>query len=94
MNHIIRLPTLFMPQGGGPCFFMGPPAGSPRMWDELAAYGRGIDASLEADVPIMQRSLHGGLDGEDMFLGRGAETAAFDAWLVEAGQVRIPVRSI
>ena len=46
MNAIKRLPTLFIPHGGGPCFFMDPPAGSPYKWDGLAAYLRGIDGSL------------------------------------------------
>jgi aromatic ring-opening dioxygenase catalytic subunit (LigB family) len=46
MGTIERLPTLFIPHGGGPCFFMDPPASSPHMWDGLAAYLRGIDASL------------------------------------------------
>ena len=46
MNAIKRLPTLFIPHGGGPCFFMDPPADSPHKWDGLAAYLRGIDHSL------------------------------------------------
>jgi aromatic ring-opening dioxygenase catalytic subunit (LigB family) len=41
-----RLPTLFIPHGGGPCFFMDPPPSAPQLWDRLAAYLRGIDASL------------------------------------------------
>ncbi len=46
MNAKKRLPTLFIPHGGGPCFFVDPPQGQPRIWDGLAAYLRGIDASL------------------------------------------------
>ncbi len=46
MNTIKRLPTLFIPHGGGPCFFMDPPADDPHLWDGLAAYLRGIDGSL------------------------------------------------
>jgi aromatic ring-opening dioxygenase catalytic subunit (LigB family) len=46
VNATKRLPTLFIPHGGGPCFFMDPPAAAPHMWDGLAAYLRGIDASL------------------------------------------------
>jgi aromatic ring-opening dioxygenase catalytic subunit (LigB family) len=46
VNTIKRLPTLFIPHGGGPCFFMDPPTEYPHMWDRLAAYLRGIDASL------------------------------------------------
>lgn len=41
-----RLPTLYIPHGGGPCFFMDPPPSAPRTWDDMAAYLRGIDASL------------------------------------------------
>ncbi len=41
-----RLPTLFLPHGGGPCFFMDPPAGAPDTWDRMAAFLRSIDASL------------------------------------------------
>ena len=42
-----RLPTLFIPHGGGPCFFMDPLPGLPAdVWDKMAAYLRGIDASL------------------------------------------------
>jgi aromatic ring-opening dioxygenase catalytic subunit (LigB family) len=42
-----RQPTLFIPHGGGPCFFMEPGPGMPRdLWDRLAAYLKGIDKSL------------------------------------------------
>lgn len=44
-----RLPSLYIPHGGGPCFFMDTPPGLPRdLWDRMAAYLRGIDASLGA----------------------------------------------
>jgi aromatic ring-opening dioxygenase catalytic subunit (LigB family) len=42
-----RLPTLFIPHGGGPCFFMEPPAGWPAdTWDRMAAYLRGLAAAV------------------------------------------------
>ncbi|MGE5243509.1 MAG: DODA-type extradiol aromatic ring-opening family dioxygenase [Betaproteobacteria bacterium] len=42
-----RWPTLFIPHGGGPCFFMDPMPGlPPDAWDRMAAFLRGIDASL------------------------------------------------
>ena len=42
-----RMPTLFIPHGGGPCFFMPVSPPLPKdLWDRLAAYLRGIDASL------------------------------------------------
>jgi aromatic ring-opening dioxygenase catalytic subunit (LigB family) len=42
-----RWPTLFIPHGGGPCFFIDPfPGTPPDLWDRMAAYLRGVDASL------------------------------------------------
>lgn len=38
-------PTLYIPHGGGPCFFMDG-MGPPGMWDPMAAYLRGIAATL------------------------------------------------
>ena len=46
MTATERMPTLFIPHGGGPCFFMDPPADDPRMWDNMEVYLRGILASL------------------------------------------------
>ena len=44
-----RMPSLYIPHGGGPCFFMDTPPGLPRdLWDRMAAYLRGIDASIGA----------------------------------------------
>jgi aromatic ring-opening dioxygenase catalytic subunit (LigB family) len=42
-----RLPTLFIPHGGGPCFFMEPAPGLPRdLWGEMERYLRGVAASV------------------------------------------------
>ena len=42
-----RQPTLYIPHGGGPCFFMEVQPGLPSdLWERMAAYLRGIDASL------------------------------------------------
>jgi aromatic ring-opening dioxygenase catalytic subunit (LigB family) len=41
-----RLPTLMIPHGGGPCFFMDPPSGHPRAWDAMAAYLRSLDREI------------------------------------------------
>jgi aromatic ring-opening dioxygenase catalytic subunit (LigB family) len=47
MNAVThRLPTLYIPHGGGPCFFMDPPAQAPHLWDGMAACLRGIAASV------------------------------------------------
>ncbi|MEG3147699.1 class III extradiol ring-cleavage dioxygenase [Sphingomonas sp. RT2P30] len=43
----MRQPTLFIPHGGGPCFFMDPDGGAPDpMWQGMQAYLAGIIASL------------------------------------------------
>jgi aromatic ring-opening dioxygenase catalytic subunit (LigB family) len=42
----MRLPTLYLPHGGGPCFFMDWTMGPPDTWDRTAAWLRGMDASL------------------------------------------------
>lgn len=41
-----RMPTLFIPHGGGPCFFMPNPPDHPHLWDKMGAYLRGIAAGL------------------------------------------------
>ena len=41
-----RLPTFMIPHGGGPCFFMDPPAGQPTAWDAMAAHLRSIDGQV------------------------------------------------
>jgi aromatic ring-opening dioxygenase catalytic subunit (LigB family) len=42
-----RLPTLYIPHGGGPCFFMEVSPGlPPDLWDRLAAHLRSLDRSL------------------------------------------------
>jgi aromatic ring-opening dioxygenase catalytic subunit (LigB family) len=46
MKNDFRFPTLFIPHGGGPCFFMDTPPDHPTLWDKMAAYLRGIDGSL------------------------------------------------
>jgi aromatic ring-opening dioxygenase catalytic subunit (LigB family) len=44
-----RLPTLFIPHGGGPCFFMDPPAGLPRdLWATMERYLRSVAAKVGA----------------------------------------------
>ena len=41
-----RLPVWYIPHGGGPCFFMDPPAGAPNAWKSMEAYLRGIPAAV------------------------------------------------
>ncbi len=43
-----RQPVLFIPHGGGPCFFMDPPPAAPQLWDAMAAFLRAIPAGLPA----------------------------------------------
>ncbi|HEV7856532.1 MAG TPA: class III extradiol ring-cleavage dioxygenase, partial [Herminiimonas sp.] len=40
-----ELPAVFIPHGGGPCFFMDWP-GAPHMWDRMAAFLRNLHASV------------------------------------------------
>jgi aromatic ring-opening dioxygenase catalytic subunit (LigB family) len=40
------LPTLFIPHGGGPCFFMDWP-GDPHMWDRMATFLRNLPRQLD-----------------------------------------------
>ena len=46
MDTPARQPTLFIPHGAGPCFFMD--WNPPGAWDRTAAFLRGIPASLPA----------------------------------------------
>jgi aromatic ring-opening dioxygenase catalytic subunit (LigB family) len=47
MNPISeRLPTFYIPHGGGPCFFIDPPAGRETLWDGMAAHLRGLGAVI------------------------------------------------
>ncbi|GAA0710236.1 class III extradiol ring-cleavage dioxygenase [Dokdonella soli] len=45
-SNIDRLPTLYIPHGGGPWFFMDPPPSDPHLWDGMAKYLRGIAGSI------------------------------------------------
>lgn len=55
-----RQPTLYIPHGGGPCFFMDSLPGRPReIWDGLAAYLTGLQAELpERPAAILVVSAH------------------------------------
>ena len=39
-------PTLFIPHGGGPCFFMDPPPQAPHLWDAMDTYLRNLLVGL------------------------------------------------
>ena len=60
MNRSERLPTLFIPHGGGPCFFMDPMPGlAADTWDKMAAYLKNISANLpQAPQAILVISAH------------------------------------
>jgi hypothetical protein len=42
------LPTLFIPHGGGPCFFMEWTVGPPNTWHRLAAWLSHVAESMGA----------------------------------------------
>ncbi len=46
MTSTTRLPTYYIPHGGGPCFFMDWPGPSPNPWTSLAAWLRALPATL------------------------------------------------
>jgi 4,5-DOPA dioxygenase extradiol len=56
----MTLPTLFIPHGGGPCFFMDPDGGAPDpMWQPMEAYLAGlIDSLPERPRAILMISGH------------------------------------
>jgi len=55
----MRLPTHYIPHGGGPCFFMDWRMGPPDTWDRLAAYLRGLLKTLpERPKAILLVSAH------------------------------------
>jgi aromatic ring-opening dioxygenase catalytic subunit (LigB family) len=41
-----RLPSLYIPHGGGPCFFMPPPPGRPDPWQPMGDFLRGLAAEI------------------------------------------------
>jgi aromatic ring-opening dioxygenase catalytic subunit (LigB family) len=53
MTTATRLPTYYIPHGGGPCFFMDWPGPSPNPWTSLAAWLRALPATL----PVKPRAL-------------------------------------
>jgi aromatic ring-opening dioxygenase catalytic subunit (LigB family) len=46
MSTATKLPTFYIPHGGGPCFFMDWPGPSPNPWTGLAAWLRELPATL------------------------------------------------
>jgi aromatic ring-opening dioxygenase catalytic subunit (LigB family) len=67
-----RFPTLFIPHGGGPCFFMETPDGMPAgLWDGMAAYLRGIGASV-GERPKAVLAVSGHWEAEQPTLNAGA----------------------
>ena len=54
-----RMPTLYIPHGGGPCFFMEPPPGAPHLWDNMGNYLRSIAVALpDAPKALLVISAH------------------------------------
>jgi len=54
-----RLPTLFIPHGGGPCFFMSAVSPQPpSIWDGLGEHLRGLAASIRHPEALLVISGH------------------------------------
>ncbi len=70
-----KLPSLYIPHGGGPCFFMDDPKG---MWTGMADYLRSIPASLpEKPKAILVVSAHWETDGF-VFTGAAKPDLVYD----------------
>jgi aromatic ring-opening dioxygenase catalytic subunit (LigB family) len=69
-----RLPTLFIPHGGGPCFFMEPMRGPKDTWDRMAAHLRGL-ASTIGEVPKAILVISGHWETEKPTVNTGAHPA-------------------
>ncbi|MET0362749.1 MAG: class III extradiol ring-cleavage dioxygenase [Sphingobium sp.] len=71
----VRQPTLYLPHGGGPCFFMPDPQG---VWRGMEAFLRGVAATLpQRPDAIMIASGHWETDGF-AFTGHPAPPLLFD----------------
>ncbi|MDH4200209.1 MAG: dioxygenase [Spirochaetia bacterium] len=44
--QVSKMPTLYIPHGGGPCFFMEWTMGSPNTWEKMATWFRGLSETL------------------------------------------------
>jgi aromatic ring-opening dioxygenase catalytic subunit (LigB family) len=49
----MKQPAIFIPHGGGPCFFMDPPPDDPQRWVGMANYLRSIPSLLPAKPDAM-----------------------------------------
>ncbi len=59
----MRQPTIFLPHGGGPCFFMDPPPDDPQRWVAMAAYLRSIPFMLpQKPAALLVVSAHWEMD--------------------------------
>lgn len=75
----MTLPTLFIPHGGGPCFFMDPAGGPPdAMWRKMQDYLAGLIGSLpERPSAILIVSGHWEADDVTLHVG-GGQPLLFD----------------
>ncbi|WP_457310651.1 DODA-type extradiol aromatic ring-opening family dioxygenase [Sphingomonas sp. UYAg733] len=73
MTRHTTLPALFIPHGGGPCFFMDPAGGPPDpMWRPMQAYLAGlIDSLPERPKAILMVSGHWEEDAVTVHVGDG-----------------------
>ncbi len=53
-----RLPTVYLPHGGGPCFFMEWTMGPPDTWDRTAAWLRELGQRYERPSALLVVSAH------------------------------------
>jgi aromatic ring-opening dioxygenase catalytic subunit (LigB family) len=63
------MPSVYLPHGGGPCFFMDWP-GDPHLWDSMGAFLRGLGTQLPHPKAIVVVSAHW---EEDAFTVTGSQ---------------------
>ena len=71
-TRINPLPALFIPHGGGPCFFMDWTMGPPDTWDPMASWLRSLSSSLGVR-PKAILVISGHWDEEEFTVGSGAK---------------------
>ena len=52
-----RMPTLFIPHGGGPCFFMDWTQGPADTWDRMEAWLRSLGLFANELMPALNASV-------------------------------------
>jgi hypothetical protein len=84
---LMRQPTMYLPHGGGPCFFMDWTMGPADTWDRTAEFLRGIAASLpEKPKALLVISAHWEEEKPTVMSGT-APPLLFERKMIRAGSI-------